>query len=114
MIRVRKECPEVGWGSWRIFSTGSSKVLGMRYDRRGNSLVMLHNFDEKPQEVRIRPGVKGGDRLVNLLAEEENHSPPSGIHKMALESYAYRWFSGRRTELCYPPQAGLTSIHPAV
>ncbi|GJL67663.1 MAG: hypothetical protein NPIRA06_02980 [Nitrospirales bacterium] len=54
--------------------------------------MVLHNFDEKPQEVRIRPGVKGGDRLVNLLAEEESHSPSSGIHKMALESYGYRWF----------------------
>ncbi|WNM57351.1 alpha-amylase family protein [Candidatus Nitrospira allomarina] len=92
MIRVRKECPEIGWGSWKILHTGSSKVLGMRYDWRGNSLVVLHNFDEKPQEVRIRPGVEGGDRLVNLLAEEESHSPSSGIHKMALESYGYRWF----------------------
>jgi maltose alpha-D-glucosyltransferase / alpha-amylase len=92
MIRVRKECPEIGWGSWKILHTGSSKVLGMRYDWRGNSLVVLHNFDEKPQEVRIRPGVEGGDRLVNLLAEEESRSPSSGIHKMALESYGYRWF----------------------
>jgi maltose alpha-D-glucosyltransferase/alpha-amylase len=92
MIRLRKECPESGWGSWKILHTGSSKVLGMRYGWRGNSLVVLHNFDEKPQEVGIRPGVRGGERLVNLLKEEESHSPPSGIHKMALESYGYRWF----------------------
>jgi maltose alpha-D-glucosyltransferase/alpha-amylase len=92
MIRVRKECPEIGWGSWKILPTGSSKVLGMRYDWRGNSLVVLHNFDEKPQEVRIRPGVEGGNRLVNLLAEEESHASQSGTHKMALESYGYRWF----------------------
>ncbi|WNM63402.1 alpha-amylase family protein [Candidatus Nitrospira neomarina] len=92
IIRLRKECPEIGWGTWNILQTGSKKVLGMRYDWGGNSLVVLHNFDDKPQEVRIRPGVEGGDRLVNLLAEEESHSPPSGIHKMALESYGYRWF----------------------
>lgn len=92
MIRLRKECPEIGWGSWKILPTGSSKVLGMRYDWLGNSLVVLHNFDEKPQEVRIRPGVKGGERLVNLLAEEKIHAPRSGIHRMALESYGYCWF----------------------
>lgn len=64
----------------------------MRYDWRGNSLVVLHNFDEKPQDVRIRPGVEGGERLVNLLAEEESHTSQSGTHKMPLESYGYRWF----------------------
>ena len=68
------------------------KVLGMRYDWRSNSLVVLHNFDEKPQEVGFRPGVSGGERLMNLLKEEEGHSPPSGIHKMALESQGNRWF----------------------
>lgn len=92
MIRLRKECPEIGWGSWKILHTGSSKVLGMRYDWRGNSLVVLHNFDEKPHEVRIRPGVQGGERLVDLLAEEESRSSHSGIHKMPIESYGYRWF----------------------
>jgi len=92
MIRLRKECPEIGWGSWKILHTDSSKVLGMRYDWRGNSLVVLHNFDEKPHEVRIRPGVQGEERLVNLLAEEESRSPHSGIHKMPIESYGYRWF----------------------
>ncbi|WP_454062557.1 alpha-amylase family protein [Candidatus Nitrospira salsa] len=92
MIRLRKECPEIGWGSWKILHTGSSKVLGMRYDWRGNSLVVLHNFDEKPHEVRICPGVQGEERLVNLLAEEESRSPHSGIHKMPIESYGYRWF----------------------
>jgi maltose alpha-D-glucosyltransferase/alpha-amylase len=92
MIRLRKECPEIGWGSWKILPTGSSKVLGMRYDWEGNSVVVLHNFDEKPHEVRIRPGVPGGERLVNLLAVEESHAPQSSIHKLALEAYGYRWF----------------------
>ncbi|MGH7464003.1 MAG: alpha-amylase family protein, partial [Longimicrobiales bacterium] len=44
MIRVRKECPEIGWGDWHILPTGSAHVLAMRYDWRGNSLVIVHNF----------------------------------------------------------------------
>jgi maltose alpha-D-glucosyltransferase/alpha-amylase len=92
MIRLRKECPEIGWGNWTILPTGSSHVLGMRYDWRGRALVLVHNFDEKAQEIQIRPEVKGGERLVNLLAEEESHSSRSGVHKMAIDSYGYRWF----------------------
>ncbi|HSF09746.1 MAG TPA: hypothetical protein VLA60_10040 [Nitrospirales bacterium] len=38
-IRLRKECPEMGWGSWKILHTGAWKAPGMRYDWRGNSLV---------------------------------------------------------------------------
>ena len=49
MIRLRKQCPEIGWGDWQILKTDSPSVLVMRYDWRGNSLVIVHNFDERPQ-----------------------------------------------------------------
>jgi maltose alpha-D-glucosyltransferase/alpha-amylase len=92
MIRLRKECPEIGWGDWKILKTGSPSVLAIRYDWRGNSLVVVHNFDEKPHEVRIKPGVEGGERLENLLVKDESTADPSGAHKIALEAYGYRWY----------------------
>jgi maltose alpha-D-glucosyltransferase/alpha-amylase len=58
MIRLRKECPEIGWGDWKILKSGSPCVLAIRYDWRESSLVILHNFSDKPQEVRIKPGVE--------------------------------------------------------
>lgn len=59
MIRLRKEYPEVGWGDWKLLPSGSPSVLAMRYDGRGNSLLIVHNFDQKAHEVRIRPDVEG-------------------------------------------------------
>ena len=70
MIRLRKECPEIGNGSWTILATRSPEVLALRYDWRGNSIVVLHNFAEQPRSVRIRVGVEGGERLIDLLIEE--------------------------------------------
>ena len=92
MIRLRKECPEIGWGSWEIMDTGCPQVLAMRYDWRGNSLVIVHNFDPEPHEVRILPDVEEGDRLVNLLVEEESRAEEDGAHRIVLDAFAYHWY----------------------
>lgn len=92
LIRLRKECPEIGWGDWTILKTGSPQVLAMRYDWRGTSLVILHNFGEQPHAVRLRPQVKGGERLFNLLAQDESHADEGGVHTLVLEPYDYRWY----------------------
>jgi len=92
MIRLRKECPEIGWGQWKILKTGSPSVLALRYDWMGSSLVTLHNLSDKPQEVRIHPGVEEGEVLVNLIDINESHAGGNGIHRLTLESYGYRWY----------------------
>ncbi|HEX7240077.1 MAG TPA: alpha-amylase family protein [Longimicrobiaceae bacterium] len=92
LIRLRKECPEIGWGEWKILNTGSPHVLAMRYDWRGNSLVTVHNFDHEPHEVRLRPGVEGGDLLTDLWAEGESRADAGGAHRIVLDAFGYRWF----------------------
>ena len=64
----------------------------MRYDWRGNSLVVVHNFDDRPHEARIKPGTEGGETLVNLLQQEECAADAKGIHRVQLEAYGYRWY----------------------
>ena len=91
MIRLRKEVPEIGWGDWRILDTRTPGTLAMRYDWRGNSVVILHNFNSSPCEVRLRVDGPGGDRLVDLLVDQEVVSA-EGRHKIALDAYGYRWF----------------------
>ena len=92
MIRLRKECPEIGWGTWAILPTGFPDVLALRYDWRGNSVVVVHNFAEQPRAARIRVGVEGGDRLVSLLDEAEGRAGKSGVHRLALDAYGYAWY----------------------
>ena len=67
MIRLRKECPEIGWGKYAILKTSSSNVLAIRYDWRNNSVLVLHNFSDKPTKIRLSCGVPDSDRLVNLI-----------------------------------------------
>jgi maltose alpha-D-glucosyltransferase/alpha-amylase len=92
MIRLRKECPEIGYGDWVILETGNHRVLAMRYDWLGNSLVILHNFDNEPQEVEIEPGVPNSDKLFNLIQEETSHAGGTGRHCLKLKPYGYLWY----------------------
>ena len=92
LIRLRKECPEIGWGDWEILETGLPQVLGMYYYWRGNSLVVLHNFDEKPYEVKLNLKQKKEDTLVDMMANEQSIADAKGIHKITLDAYGYRWF----------------------
>ncbi len=92
MIRLRKECPEIGWGSWEVLDTGSPSVLAMRYDWRDNSLVLIHNFDKRPHNIIVKPDCEGQERLINLLVDEQSQSDRDARHHLKIESYGYRWY----------------------
>jgi maltose alpha-D-glucosyltransferase/alpha-amylase len=92
LIRLRKECPEFGWGEAQVLRTGSPHVLAVLASWRGNAVVAVHNFAAEACEVTL--AVPGAEHtpLTNLLSPE--HSPPDrrGRHTLALEPYGYRWF----------------------
>jgi maltose alpha-D-glucosyltransferase / alpha-amylase len=92
MIRLRGECPEIGWGRCEILDAGSPHVLALRYDWRGKSVLVVHNLSETRQEARIEPGVDGADRLSNLLADEDLEGDGNGVHHIPLDALGYLWF----------------------
>jgi maltose alpha-D-glucosyltransferase/alpha-amylase len=92
MIRLRKECPEIGWGDWRLLQTNAPGVLGLRYEWRGNALVILHNFSGKPKEVRLRLKEERGGILTNLRQNDESRGDERGQHRIAIDAYGYRWY----------------------
>lgn len=92
LIRMRKECPEFGWGEYQVLRTGSPHVLAVLATWRKNALLTVHNFADAACEVLL--SIPGAERtpLTNLLSPE--HSPPDehGRHALALEPHGYCWF----------------------
>ena len=105
IIRMRKEVPEIGWGSFTVIPTRHPALLVMRYDWRNNSVLFIHNLDSKPREVSFATGLgNASDKLlVNLLTDEHSRSRDDGRHHLLLEAYGYRWYRVRRARL--PAQA---------
>lgn len=89
MIRMRKECPEIGWGHVEIVKTGSDHVLALRYEWRGNALIAIHNFSDRPQAVTVSEDAR---LLVDLLSDHHSKAKKSGRHRITLDGYGYRWF----------------------
>ncbi|MCG2639087.1 MULTISPECIES: alpha-amylase family protein [Bradyrhizobium] len=94
IVRMRKEVPEIGWGDFAIIATRDPAVFIMRYDWRNNSVLFVHNLDEKPRETTFSAGLPGdaGEHLINLLAEDHSHADKRGQHRVVLEPYGYRWY----------------------
>lgn len=99
MIRLRKECPEIGWGTWEILETGSPHVLAMQYDWRGNCIITIHNFSSEAQDIQIKPLNGGQQTIYHLLEEQQSNSDENGIHHLHIEGYGYSWY--RLSTLAY-------------
>jgi maltose alpha-D-glucosyltransferase/alpha-amylase len=92
IIRMRKEVPEIGWGTFSFVETNTRAVLVVRYDWRNNAVLFVHNLDDKPREVRFSLRDEEGRLLVNLLSDSHSHAGPDGRHQMLIEAFGYRWF----------------------
>jgi maltose alpha-D-glucosyltransferase / alpha-amylase len=84
MIRVRKQAPEIGAGTWRILPAVGPGILALRYDLDGSTLVTLHNLDERPHDVSL--GLDG--KLASLL--DDDVRPGSG--PITVGAYGYGWY----------------------
>ena len=91
MIRLRKDCPEVGHGEWNIIDVDHPHVLVLHYQWQGQRLLILHNFSEEPAEVKVTLKGKDTDKLIDLLNIEESHANKRGKHQVVLGAYGYRW-----------------------
>jgi maltose alpha-D-glucosyltransferase/alpha-amylase len=102
IIRMRKECPEIGWGDFTIVKTGAPSVLALRYQWRNNAVYAVHNLAGESVEIQLREP----DYLLNLLSFDDSRPGRGGRHSVTLEPYGYRWFRvGQRNYLskqrCY-------------
>jgi maltose alpha-D-glucosyltransferase/alpha-amylase len=90
MIRVRQECPEIGWGAYRILPTSTPPVLAIYYEMRGTALVTLHNFSDQSQRAEFQlPGQPA--TLVNLHQQEKHDAENKRRHCVVLPPYGSKW-----------------------
>jgi maltose alpha-D-glucosyltransferase / alpha-amylase len=90
LVRVRRSCPEVGWGEHRILETPESGVLALRYDWRGETVVILHNLASRPAEVILADD--GLRSLRPLFCNSDDRATIDATAPIRLDGYGYRWF----------------------
>jgi maltose alpha-D-glucosyltransferase/alpha-amylase len=94
IIRMRKEIPEIGWGSFKVLPSGFSEVLVLRYDWRNNAVLVIHNLAPMPLEIKLDLKSDAGRKsdLINLLSDDHSFADERGRHSILLEPHGYRWY----------------------
>jgi maltose alpha-D-glucosyltransferase/alpha-amylase len=91
MIRLRKECHEIGWGAPTRLTTGEECVFAHRFDWEGQALLFAHNLDAERKTIELVDGVSDVAHLVDLLTGEDV-DPSDGTLGLELDGFGYRWF----------------------
>ncbi len=93
LIRRRRECPELGWGEFRLIETPDPEVFAHRSDWDGGAVVAVHNLSAGPVGTTLT--VEEGsecEALVDLFSHDERQPGADGSLRLELEPYAYRWY----------------------
>lgn len=95
MIRTRRACPEIGWGSTTTLELGEA-VLGMLAEWRGRRVLTLHNLTAR--HVQVELDLEGSERLVAILGSRRHHGelPPRTTLELAPYEYAWMRIDGDR------------------
>ena len=93
MIRVLRECPEVGVGDCTVLNVPLPRnVLAHRCDAPEGSFLALHNLADRAATVDLGrlDGVEGRPREV--FADGPYDGPGVRLQGIELRPYGYRWF----------------------
>jgi maltose alpha-D-glucosyltransferase/alpha-amylase len=93
-IRVRRECPELGWGQWRTLKLNDPRVLAIETCWRDGRVVTLHNLSAEPATVHLpddlaEPAQAKPTEVRQVLGDTE--PPFTTGQEIALGGYGFRW-----------------------
>ena len=92
MIRLRKECPEIGWGDCSILPTRTSSTFAIAHHWRGNMLVCVNNFSDQLHAVKLRLGDESRQPLINLIDDSSIAPDRHHAYELTVEPYGHRWY----------------------
>jgi len=92
LIRRYRECPELGWGGFRVLEQPHAAVLAHLREWEDGAMVAVHNLGPEPRTVPLRlDGCDGTHRLADLLRDGTTPLSDKGEAEVQLEGYGYRW-----------------------
>ncbi len=90
LVRARRSCPEVGWGECRVLHTGDTAILALRFDWRGETVLVLHNFSDRRLPARL--ALDDLDQLRPLISNGDDRELRRAADPIPLDPYGFRWF----------------------
>jgi maltose alpha-D-glucosyltransferase / alpha-amylase len=90
-IRLRKECPELGWGEWQILETNHPSMFAHRCEWQGRVVIAVHNLSQATGKATLMLKEDVGKSLIDLFTNQPNEVISVPKHDFELAGYQYRW-----------------------
>ncbi|MBF2005658.1 MAG: alpha-amylase family protein [Chlorogloeopsis fritschii C42_A2020_084] len=90
VIRMRKQCPELGRGQWHILETDEPSVFAHCCEWNGNAVIAVHNLADKVCNVTLKSPQY--QHLIDLFCNCQYEPLEGDVHSIPLSAYGYRWF----------------------
>lgn len=92
MIRVRKTCPEFGWGECDILPADDEAVLALRATWKGKRVLAVHNLAGEPRRTSSASLSQDGGPLDELVSDRKYERLNDADQAIELSPYGFRWF----------------------
>jgi maltose alpha-D-glucosyltransferase/alpha-amylase len=90
LIHLRAGLPMIGLANWEVIKSSSDKVVIIKYNQNGKTLITVHNFSDKPVKAVIN--AENNNALKSLL-NSKNISVNDGRTELNLPGYGFDWLS---------------------
>lgn len=90
MIALRKQCPEIAFGEWRLIDCGVEHVLGLLYTFGSGKLFVLHNFSPDNQTATFDLGFEP-IAFSNLRQGGVPQVSNGRQHSLPMKGFSYYW-----------------------
>ncbi len=91
LCRARRECGEIGAGTWSVLDTGTDAVLGLRYDVEDSVVVVLNNHSPKRHDARLELSEEDAATVTELFRDRPYPPIEAGSQTARLGPFGYRW-----------------------
>ncbi|MBX9584971.1 MAG: alpha-amylase family protein [Gemmataceae bacterium] len=91
LIHVRKQCPEIGQGEYKLLKSAPPSVFAHRCEWENGAVLVMHNLADKPAAARADLDERAGEYLVELFGDK-NGERVSRTREIDIPGYGSRWF----------------------
>ncbi len=91
LMRVRKECGEIGAGTCSAIDTGTDAVLGLRHDIPDSTIVVFNNLSRERQTVTVDMDDVEIATATDLFTDRAYKPIESKTRRFRIDGLGYRW-----------------------
>lgn len=90
-IRMRKECPHFGRGSYEIIDTNQPAVFAHACSWEESVILAVHNLSDKACTLELDLSDFRAGRITDLLCDQQDLTLKSNMLRLGLKGYDHRW-----------------------